>query len=139
MANTQPQVAELASALPTSESEMTFSVEFPGHSSPSRGALSDARPAKRARTDAAMSNGRSDRLGTFIRRHPLGIRPSGNGYTSHCDLKDSCGSFALLSDELLVQFLGILEAPDLLRLGSTCRALYAFTNNDELWRALFVQ
>ncbi|RMX93937.1 hypothetical protein D0867_04087 [Hortaea werneckii] len=38
--------------------------------------------------------------------------------------------------------LGLLEtfeAPDLLRLGGTCRALYAFTRSEELWRALFVE
>jgi hypothetical protein len=76
---------------------------------------------------------------TAVHRHPLGIRPSGNALTSDVNLKASAGHFALLPDELLASFLEILSPGDLLRLGGTCRALHAFTRNEELWRALFVE
>lgn len=75
----------------------------------------------------------------FVRRHPLGVRPSGNALTSNINLKVSTGTFALLPDELLALLLEILEPQDLLRLGGTCRALHAFTRNEELWRTLFVE
>lgn len=74
-----------------------------------------------------------------VRRHPLGVRPSGNAFTAKENLKTACGFFTLLPDELLAQFLEYLNAADLLRLGGTCRALHAFTRSEELWRALFVE
>lgn len=76
---------------------------------------------------------------TSVRRHPLGVRPSGNAFTSSVNLKDFAGIFASLPDELLASFLETLEPQDLLRLGGTCRALHAFTRNEELWRTLFVE
>ena len=76
---------------------------------------------------------------TLVRRHPLGVRPSGNALTSDWNLKSSCGPFARLPDDLLMQLLETLNIPHLLRLGNTCRALYAFTRSEELWRALFVE
>ena len=76
---------------------------------------------------------------TVVRRHPLGIRPSGNALTSSTNSKRSCGHFARLSDELLLQLLEALQPAQLLRLGATCRALHAFTRSEELWRALFVE
>ncbi|KAF1989655.1 Clavaminate synthase-like protein [Aulographum hederae CBS 113979] len=71
--------------------------------------------------------------------HPLGIKPSGNAYTSSVDHKAAAGNFAKLPDELLIQLLELLEAPDLIRLGQVCKALYAFTRAEELWKALFVE
>lgn len=104
------------------------------------------RPVKRAKTsDSSKLPSRSidpeedSSTVTSVRRHPLGVRPSGNAYTSSVNLKDSCGFFAALPDELIAQFLEALEPQDLLRLGGTCRALHAFTRNEELWRALFVE
>ena len=71
--------------------------------------------------------------------HPLGIRPAGNAYTATEDIKANCGSFARLPDELLNHIFESFEAETLKRLGGTCRALYALTRFDELWRALFVR
>ena len=71
--------------------------------------------------------------------HPLGIRPAGNAYTATQNIKANCGSFARLPDELLNHIFESFDADALIRLGSTCRALYAFTRFDELWRALFVR
>lgn len=76
---------------------------------------------------------------SVVRRHPLGVRPSGNAFTSKVNLKHACGLLASLPDELIVQILEGLEAESLLRLGGACRALHAFTRNEELWRALFVE
>ena len=102
----------------------------------------EGRPTKRVRfdDDSALQKdlGTKDSA-SLVRRHPLGVRPSGNALTSPVNLKQACRSFSLLPDELLVQLLEILDAKDLLRLGSTCRALHAFTRNEELWRALFVE
>lgn len=107
-------------------------------------AESSQRPVKRARFADSSSHidkdvQESDGNNTFVRRHPLGVRPSGNAYVASVNLKDSAGRFAALPDELLAPVLEILEPQDLLRLGSTCRALHAFTRNEELWRTLFVE
>lgn len=94
------------------------------------------RPAKRVKvTDPSAVEGED----SAVRRHPLRVRPSGNALTSQLNLKAACGGFAVLPDELLAQLLEILQAQDLLQLGATCRALHAFTRNEELWRALFVE
>lgn len=71
--------------------------------------------------------------------HPLAIKPAGNAYTATQNLKAHCGSFARLPDELLNHVFESFDAETLRRLGTTCRALYAFTRLDELWRALFVR
>lgn len=71
--------------------------------------------------------------------HPLRVRPAGNAYTATENIKANCGSFALLPDELLNHINESFDAETLKRLGGTCRALYAFTRLDELWRALFVK
>ncbi|KAF2159305.1 hypothetical protein M409DRAFT_30181 [Zasmidium cellare ATCC 36951] len=88
---------------------------------------------------APAARPKEDNDSTLVRRHPLGVRPPGNALTSTFNLKDSCGGFARLPDELIAQLLEILEAASLLRLGATCRALHAFTRNEELWRTLFVE
>lgn len=72
-------------------------------------------------------------------RHPLGVRPAGNAYLADINLKAAAGGFRLLPDELISILLEDLSAGDLLRLGGTCRALHAFTRNEELWRALFTE
>jgi F-box-like len=73
-----------------------------------------------------------------IPSHPLGIKPSGNAYTASRDIKFACGLFRKLPDELLNHFLEKLDALDLVRLGGTCKALYAFTSAEELWKNLFI-
>jgi len=98
------------------------------------------RPLKKQRTESFVNDDPSDpQLSAAVRRHPLGVRPSGNAFTSEVNLKTSCGSYALLPDEVLALSLEYLEAADLLRLGGTCRALHAFTRSEELWRSLFVE
>lgn len=94
------------------------------------------RVAVATRADESLEN---DKDSALVRRHPLGVRPSGNAFTAGVNLKSSFGLFARLPDELLASFLEYLDAETLLRLGSACRGLYAFTRNEDLWRALFVE
>ena len=100
----------------------------------------DRVPVKRQRTGYTIPNPQNDTAhATLVRRHPLGVRPSGNALTSTTNAKSSGGLFARLPDELLVYFLETLQVPHLLRLGSTCRALHAFTRSEEVWRTLFIE
>lgn len=100
----------------------------------------DYRATKRLKTrTAALQQDEVDETSTLVRRHPLGVRPSGNALTASTNSKLSCGLFALLPDELLMHFLETLQVPHVLRLGSTCKALHAFARSEELWRALFVE
>lgn len=71
--------------------------------------------------------------------HPLGVKPSGNGLLATWSLRDAIGSFKLLPDDLVLMLLEGLDGPSLLRLGRTCKAFYAFTRAEELWKALFVE
>lgn len=100
------------------------------------------RPLKRTKTELTHSTTESQ-LGEdgpdAIPPHPLGVKPLGNAYTTRRNLKASAGSFKRLPDELLVHFLEYLEAVDLLKLGGTCKALYAFTRFEDLWKTLFVE
>lgn len=95
------------------------------------------RPLKKQKIGPSIDQD-SEQL-TAVQRHPLGVRPSGNAFTSKSNLKASCGIYALLPDEVLAQLLEYLEATDLLKLGATCRALHAFTRAEDLWKTLFVE
>ncbi|KAF2118359.1 F-box domain-containing protein [Lophiotrema nucula] len=103
-------------------------------------ACADARPSKKIKisTEANILTDDAENVAAAIPTHPLEIKPSGNAYTASENLKTRCGAFARLPDELLSHILESFEADVLIRLGSTCKALYAYTRLDELWRALFV-
>lgn len=73
-----------------------------------------------------------------IPQHPLDIKPLGNAYMASEDLRIASGYFHRLPEETLVYLLEQLNAPALVALGATCKALYAFTRADELWRALYI-
>lgn len=96
------------------------------------------RPLKKVKVAANFELDDAQEVATAVPTHPLDIRPAGNAYTASENLKSRCGAFARLPDELLSHILESFDADVLLRLGSTCRALYAFTRLDELWRALFI-
>ena len=101
----------------------------------------EQRPSKRAKIAAAMTElalDEPDDVVGAVPSHPLGIKPLGNAYTATENIKSRCGVFARLPDELLNHLLETLDASALVRLGSTCKALYAFTGADELWRSLFI-
>ena len=72
--------------------------------------------------------------------HPRGVKPLGNLYSSSDrNIKTRSGSFASLPDEVLLYVLEYLEARHLLHLAATCKALYAFTCHDELWKTLLAE
>ncbi|KAF2806725.1 Clavaminate synthase-like protein [Mytilinidion resinicola] len=98
------------------------------------------RTAKRIKLKAApIESDVEEGDAVTIPSHPLGIRPSGNAYTASHDIKTACGPFARIPDELLITLLEGLDAQELVRLGSTCKAFYAFTRLEELWRTLFIE
>jgi Cupin-like domain/F-box-like len=74
-----------------------------------------------------------------VRAHPLGIKPSGNALTASAHARDNIGIFGTIPDELILTLLEWLEAVDLFRLGLTCRAFFAFTSCDDLWKALLLR
>lgn len=71
--------------------------------------------------------------------HPLRIKPAGNAYTATENIKLAAGLFMGLPDELIIQVLESLDATSLKRLGYTCKALYAFSRLEDLWKALCVK
>lgn len=75
----------------------------------------------------------------IIPPHPLGIKPAGNAFTAHENLKSAAGYFFALPDELIVQILELLEKGSLLQLGATCKALYAFSAHDDLWKNFLIR
>lgn len=93
-------------------------------------------PRKRAKLHHASPEREEE---AAVVSHPLNVKPSGNAMTSHTNAKHRAGRFALLTDELVMLLLESLEATDLLRMGHTCKYLYAFASFDELWRALFIR
>ena len=102
----------------------------------------ESRPSKRIKMISELhSDGGdeyTDEIAAAIETHPLHIKPAGNAYTASENIKSRCGVFARLPDELLNLVLESFDHDCLVRLGSTCKALYAFTRLDELWRALFI-
>jgi hypothetical protein len=69
-----------------------------------------------------------------IPTHPLGVKPAGNAYTSSHNLKFATGYLASLPDEMLIMLMEYLDAKALLSLGFTCKALYAFSRHEDLWK-----
>ncbi|KAE8149961.1 hypothetical protein BDV25DRAFT_140281 [Aspergillus avenaceus] len=70
--------------------------------------------------------------------HPLGVKPSGNALLAEENLRAAIGTFKSLPDELISMLLESLDGPSLLRIGQTCKAFYAFTRAEDLWKALFI-
>ena len=91
----------------------------------------------RHESNDAWSNGEA--VYPTIGVHPLGIKPLGNAYTAQENLKLNAGLFACLPDEVLIQFLEHLSASLLRSIGATCKALYAFSRVDELWKSLLIE
>ena len=68
--------------------------------------------------------------------HPAGVKPTGNAYNATKNLKSATGSFVVLPDELLVQVLEFLDARSLKTIGCTCKAMYAFSRLEDIWKTL---
>ncbi|OJJ48553.1 hypothetical protein ASPZODRAFT_14684 [Penicilliopsis zonata CBS 506.65] len=71
--------------------------------------------------------------------HPLGVKPSGNALLAAWNLRSAIGAFNILPDELIITVLELLDGAALLNIGRTCKAFYAFTRAEELWKALFIR
>jgi hypothetical protein len=72
--------------------------------------------------------------------HPIDIRPAGNAFTAAHNLRNTSGGlFLTLTDELVVQILEFLDGSSLLKVGATCKVLYAFARADDLWKTLFIE
>lgn len=74
-----------------------------------------------------------------IPSHPLGVKPSGNALLATSNLRTAIGTWQLLPDELILLLLECLDGASLLGIGRTCKAFYAFTRAEELWKALFIR
>lgn len=70
--------------------------------------------------------------------HPMGVKPSGNALLAEENLRHAIGTFRRLPDESILMLLEWLDGPSLLQIGRTCKAFYAFTRAEDLWKALFV-
>ncbi|KAH8694116.1 putative F-box and JmjC domain protein [Talaromyces proteolyticus] len=71
--------------------------------------------------------------------HPLGVKPSGNALVATSNLRNAIGNFNLLADDVVLVLLEYLDAPSLLKLGRTCKALYAFTRSEDIWKTLLIR
>ncbi|GJP91782.1 hypothetical protein AnigIFM60653_011387 [Aspergillus niger] len=70
--------------------------------------------------------------------HPLGVKPSGNALLAAENLRHAIGTFNILPDESILMLLEYLDGPSLLNIGQSCKAFYAFTRAEDLWKALFI-
>ncbi|KAK5160268.1 hypothetical protein LTR04_004649 [Oleoguttula sp. CCFEE 6159] len=98
--------------------------------------IDTVRPAKKLKTTVAQDE--DSEPTAAIPSHPLGIKPAGNAFVATKNLKHAAGFLSKLPDELIIQLLEYLDASELLTLSGTCKALYAFTRAEELWKALFI-
>ena len=90
--------------------------------------------------DRHHASGADEPSAVPIPPHPLSVKPLGNRYLSDGpDARAGIGTWAVLPDEVLTAVLDHLGSPELLRLGSTCKFLYAFCHSDEPWKALFLR
>lgn len=80
----------------------------------------------------------SETTAVYLPQHPLSIKPSGNAYAAGTDLKCAAGYLCCLPDELIIQILEYLDATSLLKV-ATCKALYAFSRFEDLWKSLVVE
>jgi hypothetical protein len=77
---------------------------------------------------------------SYIPLHPLGVKPAGNQYSATTNSRQALGlSFQAWPDEIIALFLDYLEPKELVRLGATCKFLYAFCRADDLWKNLFIE
>ena len=74
-----------------------------------------------------------------LSRHPLDVKPAGNAFEAHVNLRAALGSLDHLPDELLDRVLSYLDAPSLVHVGATCKALYAYARAEELWKTLLIE
>ena len=69
--------------------------------------------------------------------HEYGILPSGNLLLNptQTPAKSKLGTFLTLQDQQIIDLLEVLGPVASSKLGMTCRALYVFSNHEDLWRS----
>ncbi|GER33779.1 bifunctional arginine demethylase andlysyl-hydroxylase JMJD6 [Striga asiatica] len=73
------------------------------------------------------------------RSHSHGVQPLGNLYFSASSLNSrnaGLGSLQILTDELVLDILGLLSGPDLGVLSTVSKSFYVFCSHEPLWRNL---
>ena len=86
-----------------------------------------------------LSTGAGEHDSLTLPSHPLRIKPAGNVYTAMENIKLATGFFMGLPDELIIQVLESLDAASLKQFGCTCKALYAFSRFEDLWKTLCIE
>ena len=74
----------------------------------------------------------------LFKAHPLGVKPSGNSLAASENSVGNMGLFGGLPDETILVLLEWLDSKSLLRVGASCRGLYAYSTCDQLWKDLFI-
>ena len=75
-----------------------------------------------------------------IPTHPLGLKPLGNQYLAEGpNARRNIGTWAALPEEMLALVLEGFDQNSLLKLGSTCKYMYAFCHSEELWKAVYLR
>jgi hypothetical protein len=109
--------------------------------SPSFGSATtmDAEAMAAPNGEAYFPTQETEQVSISIPPHPFGVKPLGNQYTATRSAKDNLGRFQKFPDEVLILLLEYLDGPLLRSLGSTCKALFAFTRVEDLWKTLFIE
>ena len=71
--------------------------------------------------------------------HPIGVKPTGNAYNATENFKSATGFFVALPDESIIQVLECLDGSSLHKIGCTCKAMYAFSRLEDLWKTLCIE
>lgn len=92
------------------------------------------------RVDSSSSDGQDgvSKPELAFKAHPLGVKPSGNSLAASENSVSNMGLFGGLSDETVLILLEWLDSKSLLRVGASCRGLYAYSTCDQLWKDLFI-
>ena len=72
----------------------------------------------------------------LLPHHPLDVKPAGNAYTAQRKLENPLQN---LPDEVVISILELLDPPTLLSLGQVCKAFFAFSRVDDLWKASCIE
>jgi hypothetical protein len=74
----------------------------------------------------------------LFKAHPLGVKPGGNSLAASENSAGNMGLFGGLPDETVLVLLEWLDSKSLLRVGASCRGLYAYSTCDQLWKDIFI-
>lgn len=76
-----------------------------------------------------------------LETHLVGVQPLGACFQSgRKNVRNAgLGRLACFSDEQVLAVLSCLGAKDLISLSSVSKALYCFTNHEDLWKALVIE